>query len=170
MLRDLKIRAECRGDASAIGDVIRTAFFGMPYAAGDEAELVETLRRENALSVSLVAELAGAVVGQIVFSPAQAADGTQPWYALGPVAVVAALQRTGIGTRLVHAGLQAIAGLGARGCILTGDPAYYTRFGFELSPPNVPAGEPPEFFMLKLLGPHRPTGPVLFHTAFNSST
>ena len=56
----LIIRPERPDDHVAIGDVIREAFSGMPYADGDEDELVETLRRENALSVSLVAELATA--------------------------------------------------------------------------------------------------------------
>ena len=139
-------------------DVIRVAFTGMPYADGDEDELVETLRRENALSVSLVAELAGSVIGQITFSPATASDGSPDWYALGPLAVLPAHQRTGLGAKLVHAGLRAIEALHANGCILTGNPAYYTRFGFELAPSNTPPGEPTEFFMVKLLRGRAPAG------------
>ena len=92
-------------------------FAGKPYAAGDEAELVEKLRFQNVLSVSLVAETEGAVVGQTAFSPAQASDGTAKWYALGPVSVLPARQGKGIGSRLVRAGLQAISELGADGCI-----------------------------------------------------
>jgi putative acetyltransferase len=163
------IRPECRDDHVSIGDVIAAAFSGKPYADGDEAELVEALRRENALSVSLVAELEGTVIGQIAFSPARASDGARGWYALGPVAVLPAHQRTGIGSKLVYAGLEAITQLGASGCILVGDPAYYTRFGFRLSPSNAPDGEPTEFFMVKLLGPQQPTGPIYFHGAFNSA-
>ena len=168
MHSDLTIRPEQTDDHVAIGQIISAAFAGKPYAAGDEAELVEALRIQNALTVSLVAESHGRVIGQIAFSPAQPTDGTQGWYALGPVAVEPAHQRSGVGGALIHAGMQAIEGLGARGCILTGDPAYYVRFGFELSPANVPDGEPAEFFMLKLLGEHRPTGPILFHPAFHS--
>ena len=141
-------------------------FAGKPYAAGDEAELVEKLRFQNVLSVSLVAETEGAVVGQTAFSPAQASDGTAKWYALGPVSVLPARQGKGIGSRLVRAGLQAISELGADGCILTGNPAYYRRFGFQLSPLNVPAGEPAEFFMVKVFGHGQPKGPISFHAAF----
>ena len=168
MLLDVTIRPERPEDHDTIGHIIRTAFHGMPYAAGDEAELVDALRSQRALSVSLVAESQDTVIGQIALSPAQPADGTPGWYALGPVSVVPAHQQSGVGAQLVRAGLQAIAALDARGCILTGNPAYYVRFGFELSPANVPDGEPAEFFMVKLLGEHCPVGPIAFHPAFYS--
>jgi putative acetyltransferase len=75
----------------------------------------------------------------------------------------------GIGSTLVRAGLQQILDLGANGCILTGNPAYYARFGFGVEPSNAPSGEPPEFFMVKLLSDVRPHGPILFHPAFHSA-
>ena len=140
----------------------------MPYADGDEDALVETLRRANALSVSLVAESGDRVVGQVTLSPATASDGTPGWYALGPLAVLPAHQRGGLGARLVNAGLQAIIERGANGCILTGNPAYYARFGFGPSPSNAPPGEPAEFFMIKLLDGRQPVGPIFFHPAFGN--
>ncbi len=164
----LIIRSERPDDHIAIGDVIRRAFSGMPYADGDEDALVETLRRANALSVSLVAESADRVVGQVTLSPATASDGTPGWYALGPLAVLPAHQRGGLGAGLVQAGLQAIAERGANGCILTGNPAYYARFGFGPSPSNAPPGEPVEFFMIKLLDGRQPVGPIFFHPAFGN--
>ncbi len=163
------IRRERPDDHAAIGDVINSAFLGKPYAGGDEAELVEKLRRDNALSVSLVAELEGSVIGQVVISPARASDGTQGWFGLGPIAVLPAHQKIGIGSQLVRAGLQAIAELGAIGCILVGDPGYYRRFGFVNSPDNALAGEPAKLFMIKLLGQHQPTGPISFHPGFSSA-
>ena len=166
MPADVIIRPEHEGDFAAIGAIIRAAFHGKPYAAGDEAELVETLRWENALTLSLVAELAGTVLGQIAFSPARMADGTQQWYALGPAAVLPACQGQGIGARLVRAGLHKVSELGGDGCILTGDPAYYVRFGFEHSPENAPVGESAEHFMIKRLGHRQPVGPIAFHPAF----
>jgi putative acetyltransferase len=162
----IRIRPERSGDEHVIGEIIRAAFLGKPYAEGDEAELVEALRAQAALSVSLVAERDSAVVGQVAFSPARAADGTPGWFALGPVAVLPAHQRVGIGSTLIRAGLDAIAGLGAGGCILVGDPAYYARFGFELSPANTPPGQPSEYFMRKLLRGRVPVGPIHFHAAF----
>ena len=88
----------------------------MPYADGDEDELVETLRHENALSVSLVAELADTIVG--VFAGNFA--GSPGWYAR-TARRTPAHQRAGVGAKLVHAGLDAISVL-RHGCILTGNP------------------------------------------------
>jgi putative acetyltransferase len=65
--------------------------------------------------------------------------------------------------------MEAISELGARGCILTGDPSYYPRFGFKLSPENAPAGEPAEFFMVKVLRGRLPVGPIRFHEAFGGA-
>jgi putative acetyltransferase len=166
MSTDVTIRPEHDRDHGVIGDVIRAAFAGMPYADGDEAELVEALRRDDALSVSLVAEIESTVVGQIAFSPARSSDASERWYALGPVAVLPAHQRTGVGSKLVRAGLERIIQLGAHGCILVGNPAYYARFGFQVSPSNTPDGEPAEFFMVKLFGHRQPVGPISFHAAF----
>ena len=163
------IRPECSSDIETIGEVIRLAFLGMPFADGDEPELVDALRAQKALSVSLVADLEGTIVGQVAFSPARASGGTASWYALGPVAVHPPYQRRGIGTKLVRAGLEAVSDLGASGCILTGDPAYYSRFGFKLSPENAPPGEPSMHFMVKLLRGQLPVGSIHFHEAFGGA-
>ena len=169
MTSEVEIRPERPDDIDAIGELIDSAFFGMPYADGDEADLVKELRAQDALSVSLVAELEGTIVGQVAFSPARAPGGMAGWYALGPVAVVPARQRSGIGSTLVRAGIEAISELGALGCILTGDPAYYSRFGFEPAPQNAPPGEPAEFFMVKLLAGRLPADPIRFHEAFGGA-
>jgi len=103
---DPTIRPERDEDHVAIADVITAAFAGKPYADGDEAEVVERLRRAGALAVSLVAELDGALVGQVAFSPAQESSGAQGWYGLGPVAVSPEHQGAGIGSKLIRAGLE----------------------------------------------------------------
>lgn len=169
MTLGVEIRPERSNDVEAIGQLIKSAFLGMPYADGDEAELVEALRSQNALPVSLVAERDGRIVGQVAFSPARASGGAPGWYALGPVAVLPAHQGGGIGSALIRAGLQAVFELGASGCILTGDPAYYARFGFMLSGKSAPPGEPAEFFMVKLLRGRIPAGPIRFHEAFGGA-
>ncbi len=67
---------------------------------------------------------------------------------------------------MIERGLSELRQLGALGCILTGDPEYYRRFGFELSPQHAPENEPQEFFMLKLFTEKKPMGMVRFHEAF----
>ena len=87
--------------------------------------------------------------GKITFSPAANSDGTTPWYALGPVSVMPEHQGLGIGAMLIEQGLAELREQGALGCILTGNPDYYRRFGFTLAPANVPVRESAEYFMLK---------------------
>ena len=169
MISKVSIRPERCDDAGAIVGVIRSAFLGMPFADGDESELVDALRAESALSVSLVAEVEDAIVGQIAFSPARVSEEAEGWFALGPVAVLPRYQGCGIGTKLIWTGLDAISALGAGGCILTGDPAYYSRFGFTLSPKHAPPGEPSTYFMIKLLAGQLPADPIHFHEAFGGA-
>jgi putative acetyltransferase len=123
------------------------------------------------LAVSLVTVIDDQIVGQLAFSPASTATLDPDWYALGPLAVLPAHQNEGVGTALVHAGLDAIASIGARGCILVGDRAYYSRFGFEPAPQHAPVREEAEFFMFNVLRgiTPDPEGSIHFHEAFRSA-
>jgi len=116
------IRREAEGDASAIREITFAAFEGKAYAEGDEHELVDHLRSDGALAISLVAEIEGRIVGHAAFSPAVASDGSGGWFALGPVSVAPGHQRAGIGSSMIRAGLEELRRAGAAGCILTGDP------------------------------------------------
>jgi len=165
-LRRLEIRAEGDSDFEVIRAITEVAFREMPYAGGDEQDVIDRLRAAGALSLSLVATIEEEVVGHVAFSPALAGDHSQPWFALGPVSVRPDLQRQGIGSNLIESGLAQIENHGALGCILTGNPAYYQKFGFVLSPENAPPTEPKQFFMLKLLKARRAEGTFQFHAAF----
>ena len=138
----------------------------MPYSDGSEPEVIARLRAAGALSLSLVAELEGALVGHVAFSPAVAQDGSAPWFALGPVAVAPALHGQHIGSALIEVGLTALEECGALGCMLLGDAGYYARFGFELAPEHAPATVPAEHFMLRRSSNHAPQGPLDYHAAF----
>ena len=164
-MHPVEIRPEQPADRAAIAHVTELAFRDMPYSAGDEQDVIDRLRAADALVLSLVALVDEEVVGHIAFSPAHSAGGGS-WVALGPVSVVPGRQRQGIGSRLIERGLSLVRKQGARGCILVGDPGYYRRFGFELSPGNVPDGEPEEFFMLKRFDGPPPAGRFRFHEAF----
>lgn len=146
--QDYIIRQECPADYDAIHDLTRWAFQGRPYAGGDEQDVIDRLRATDALTLSLVAEDQGGLSGQITFSPAINSDGSQPWFALGPVSVTPERQNQGIGGELIRQGLARIKALGALGCILTGNPEYYRRFGFTLAADLVPEAESAEYFML----------------------
>lgn len=168
-MADPTLRDEQAGDYDAIYHLTQRAFAPMAFAAGDEQDLINALREAGALTVSLVAEGDGEVVGHIAFSPAYAADGAPGWYALGPVSVAPEVQGLGIGRLLIEAGLQRLMALNAAGCILTGNPAYYKRFGFVVRADLAPAGEPAEFYMVRPLGDPSPSQVVSFHPLFHAA-
>lgn len=162
----ISIRPEIEADHAAIYDLTQAAFQGKPYAGGDEQDLINVLRNQGALSVSLVAVEETQVLGQISFSRASITSDAGVWFALGPVSVLPARQSEGIGGMLIDAGMARITEMGAWGCILTGDPVYYSRHGFALAKAHCPANEPEAFFMLRLIGNKRPQGRFAFHEAF----
>ncbi len=160
------IRDENPSDAAAIGELIAAAFRDMPYSRQTEPFIIAALRRAGALSVSLVAETDGQLVGQAAFSPVEIDGSPSHWYGLGPIAVAPGRQRAGIGSALIEEGLGRLHRLGAGGCMLVGDPAYYHRFGFRSEPRLTLEGVPPEAFMVLPLGKTVPAGRVAFHPAF----
>ncbi len=164
----LTIRPETPADHAAIHDLTRRAFAPMPYAGGDEQDLIDKLRDAGALALSLVAEQDGAIVGHIAFSPAYPADGTLGWFALGPVSAEPALKHRGIGSALIKRGIALLIEQNAAGCVLTGNPAYYHRFGFLPFPALCPEGQPAQFFQILPLRITAPDSIIAFHPLFSS--
>jgi putative acetyltransferase len=162
----IAIRPERAQDHAAIYNITKRAFAPMPFADGDEQELIGKLREAGALALSLVAEKDGVVVGQVTLSPAFAADGASGWYALGPVSVEPELKHQGIGSQLIHAGIAWLRDKDASGCVLVGNPVYYSRFGFGLFPALAPQGEPAEYFQILPLRVKEPHVVVGFHPVF----
>ena len=81
-----------------------TAFADLAISQHTEQFIIEALRAAGALTLSLVAERNGQVVGHIAFSPVTISDGTDRWYGLGPVSVLPSCQRVGIGKALIEEG------------------------------------------------------------------
>ena len=159
-------RNETGADMNAITEVTIAAFKTLEVSHHTEQFIVEALRTAGALSVSLVAELDGRVVGHIAFSPVAFSDGTRDWYGLGPVSVLPEYQRQGIGRALVKEGLSRLKAMHARGCCLVGHPDYYRQFGFRNAPGLMIEGVPPEFFFALPFDGLMPQGTVAFHEAF----
>jgi putative acetyltransferase len=128
--------------------------------------LVEKLRETGALSISLVAEVDGKVVGHIAFSPVSIQGEQSNWYGLAPVSVLPAYQRQGIGGMLIQAGLAELHKMGAAGCVLLGEPAYYGRLGFAPVEGLTLAGVPPEYFLTLPFSEEKIQGEVAYHKAF----
>jgi putative acetyltransferase len=123
----LRIRREGPHDKAAIEQVNRLAFGG-----DDEARLVNALREEGHLRLSLVAELDDEVIGHILFShlPIICGPATKAALALAPMAVSPKCQRQGIGSQLIRRGLETCRSEGHQIVVVLGHPEFYRRFGF----------------------------------------
>jgi putative acetyltransferase len=164
----MRIRAEEERDWAAVQDVNESAF-----EASAEAHLVTALREQASPVISLVAEDGAAIVGHIMFSPVVLPGHPElKIMGLAPMAVSPEHQRKGIGSALVHAGLERCKQLGCDAVVVLGHHEYYPRFGFSASARfgigceyDVPA----EVFMLVELQPgslHGASGKIKYHVAF----
>lgn len=160
------IREELAADAEAITRVTVLAFETLEVSGHTEQFIVRALREAGALTVSLVAETDDQVVGHVAFSPIAISDGSSGWYGLGPVSVLPAYQRQGIGKSLIATGLSMLKDLGGKGCALVGDPGYYERLGFGHYPRLILDGVPPEVFLAMPFTDAVPRGTVTFHEGF----
>lgn len=164
----ITIRAEQLGDERTIHRLTEAAFRDMPFSDGDEQHLIDALRADGDLALSLVAEDATRIVGHIAFSRVAISDGTPEWYGLGPVSVWPELHRQGIGTALIRHGVTELRQRGAAGIVLVGSPLYYSRFGFRHEPQLRYPGLPPEYFQCLVLVGELPQGEVRYAPAFRS--
>ncbi len=167
------IRDENINDIEAINNITIAAFKDMQISDQTEHHIVKALRAADALTISLVAEIEGEIIGHIAFSPITISDGTQTWYGLspitisdgkkswyglGPISVRPDYQKQGIGSALIKEGLSMLKEMG--GCVLVGDPNYYGRFGFRNYTQLVYEGIPQEFFLALPFNEEVPSGLV----------
>lgn len=161
------IRPESPGDAETIHALTAAAFQHAPHSSHTEHLIVDALRAAEGLALSLVDERDGELVGHVAVSPVQVSDGTRDWFGLGPISVLPTWQRQGVGSGLMRAALQRLREQGAGGCVLLGEPAYYSRFGFRAEPGLLLPGVPAEYFQAVAFQGAVPHGAVAYHEAFD---
>ena len=162
----MTIRDERTGDEHEVDQIITAAFANHPHSDQREGWMVKRLRAAKRLTLSLVADKDGQIVGHIAFSPVQIDGESLDWHGLGPVAVGPEWQRQGIGSALVRAGLERLRKLGSNGCVVLGEPEFYERFGFRTDPRLRLDGVPPELFLVVPFDDGIPEGHVDYHPAF----
>lgn len=162
----ITIRPEAPGDEETIFALTEAAFAEMKHSDGDEQQLVNRLRDDGDLVLSLVAEDGERIVGHIAFSRVTISDGAEDWYGLGPVSVWPADQRLGVGSALIRRGIADLRERGAKGIVLLGSPEYYRRFGFSHEPQLTFPGPPAEYFQTLVLEGDLPSGEVTYARGF----
>lgn len=166
----MRIRDEKNTDREAISRLQHDAFTNHPlHAPGSEPVehlIVERLRDAGALALSLVAEEELTLLGHIALSPAAIGEARQGWYLLGPVGVLPARQRQGIGSALVREAITRLRALGAAGIVLVGDPGFYGRFGFVAGAGPIWPGVPEQYVLALSLAGGTPAGAIEGHAAF----
>jgi len=164
----IEIRKETTADVPRIEAVTISAFLNAPHTSHTEQYIVSALRNAGKLTVSLVADANGKVIGHVAVSPVTISDGASAWFGLGPISVRPEHQRRGVGSGLMREALRILREQGAAGCVLLGEPKYYSRFGFQVDPnlvlPHVPLG----YFQAISFDSSRPHGTVSYHEAFNA--
>ncbi|WP_261816758.1 GNAT family N-acetyltransferase [Vibrio gallicus] len=120
------IRTEAPADNLSIDRLLKSVF---PTDA--EANLVRSLRENGKVTLSIVAsDDEGQVMGSAQFSSITLAGIDYGWQGLAPVAVAEEYRNQGIAEQMIREGLSILFELGYPACVVLGDPAYYSRFGF----------------------------------------
>lgn len=102
------------------------------FARSEEAELINELRENNGIIISLVALLSNLIVGHILYTPCKinSHKNKLTGAALGPMAVLPGYQKKGIGRKMVEEGIEIISEAGYPFIAVLGYPEYYSKFGF----------------------------------------
>jgi putative acetyltransferase len=164
----IRIRDETAADVAAINAVTIAAFLNAPHTSHTEQFVVSALRRAAKLTLSLVADAGGEIIGHVALSPVSISDGAGGWYGLGPISVLPEHQGRGVGSLLMRDALRILRARGACGCVLLGEPEYYGRFGFTADPRLILRDVPPQYFLAISFDSSRPQGTVSYHEAFNA--
>jgi len=166
------IRHETSDDIAGIRRVNEAAF-----NRTGEADLVDALRSDGALTISAVTTIDDEIVAHLAISPVtiEAVRGSFPAHGLGPVCVAPEYQKQGMGSALIRWSLEQCRQAGHHVIVLLGNSNYYSRFGFVSTSVHGIAGPfpvqlPGDFMVIELspsaLTGH--TGVIKYHSAFNS--
>ena len=158
MTQGITIRYGQSSDRAALNLI-----YPMAFPDEDLLPVLNALLDEPDGVLSLVAQDGADIIGHVVFTRGTVAGSDAALALLGPLAVIPARQKQGIGQLLVRRGLERLTENGvARVCVL-GDPGYYGRFGFvqdtETSPPcPIPDDWAPAWQALSLSDRSAPRG------------
>lgn len=100
----MEVRTERAGDEEAIHELTAAAFSTAAHSSGTEQFIVDALRRDGDLTLSLVARQGETIIGHVAFSPVTIDDSAGNWYGLGPIATSADHRGQGVARTLIAEG------------------------------------------------------------------
>lgn len=170
---DITLRPEEPSDAAEAEFLTREAFWNAFKPGCDEHYLLHVMRSDPSFipELNFVAEQNGRIIGSIVYtkSSVTAPDGRLlETVTFGPVSVLPAYQKSGVGSRLIFHTLELAKKLGHQAVIILGHPDYYPRFGFRPGRDfglTLQNGETFDAFMALELAPGSLDGGGVYHYA-----
>ncbi len=156
------VRIALKTDKPAIQE-LNTRAFGQP----DEARIIRQLEQDGDVRLQIVAEMDGHIVGHVLFYAIGVRDRIGA-IGLGPMSVDPWVQREGVGTMMVNAGLVMVRDAGAPIVFVLGHDTYYPRFGFsvEATAEFQSVYKGPHFFALRFRAGPPMSGELIFPRAF----
>lgn len=132
---DIQIRREQPADYREAERVTREAFWNYYSPGCTEHYLLHIMRNSPSFipELDFVAVTDGKIIGSVIFMKSfiLGDDGHRhEVLSLGPIAVLPAFQRQGVGRKLIEHARAAAQEAGYRAILLCGDPAYYSKNGF----------------------------------------
>jgi putative acetyltransferase len=134
-MKNMIIRKETENDYRAVEELTREAFWNLYVPGCSEHFCLHNMRdhRDFISELDLVAEREGKVIGNIVYTRGRIIDNTEKTHEVicfGPLSVLPAYQKQGIGSVLIRHSLDKARSKGFNAVCIYGDPRYYARFGF----------------------------------------
>lgn len=165
----MEIRTERPEDYSTVENLTREAFWNVYRPGCNEHYVLHLLRTQEYYvpKLSCVIEDAGKIVAHIAYACGtltRADESVLPMLMFGPVSVLPERQGEGLGSKLIRYTLEQAQKLGYPGLVITGNPKYYSRFGFETASRHgivyaeAEPNDPAPYFMLKVLDPSAISG------------
>lgn len=133
---NISIRNEVEGDYRSVEELTREAFWNLYVPGCDEHYLVHTMRRHPDFlpTLDFVAIVDGSIVGNIMYTRSSLVDGFSTrldTLTFGPVSVLPAYQRRGIGTALIRHSIHVARATHQTAIIIEGHPHNYCKHGFK---------------------------------------
>lgn len=161
-MNEYLIRPETTEDRRETEELVREAFWNVYHPGCSEHCVLHRFRArpEFVPELDLVGELNGRIVSQIMYVRSQLASdggGTIELLEFGPVSVSPELQKKGLGSELIRFSLKKAADMGFKAVAITGNPDFYSRFGFVSGSSrgvryaDAEPGDPAPYFMVKEL-------------------